>query len=200
MKKILFSIFALCAGFFAQAQQQSLGPSAGFNYAWLSNRDNTTGRPSFNIGLTYTYSIIENGGLGIDLRYSEEGTRQELNGVDLTTKLNYVRVPVKFIYFFGQLENDFRPKIFAGPTFGMLVGGKSEIQGELGTIEVDSKDYFENLDIGLNAGVGFNYRIVESTWFNFGVAYTHGFTNVVKSGPESFNRNINVNLGIAWGF
>lgn len=200
MKKVLFAIVALSTGFFAQAQQSSLGPSVGLNYAWLSDRDNTTGRPSFNIGLTYTYSIIQNGGLGIDLRYSEEGTKQEVNGVELTTKLNYVRLPIKFFYFFGQLEDNFRPKIFAGPSLGFLVGGKSEIASEFGTTEVDSKDYFENFDVGVNAGLGFNYRLVESIWLNFGVAYTHGLTNVVKSGPETFNRNVNVNLGVAWGF
>lgn len=200
MKKVLFILVAVSIGFYAQAQQSSLGPSVGFNFAWLSDLDNSSPRPSFNIGLTYTYSIIQNGGLGVDLRYSEEGTKQEVNGSSLITKLNYVRLPVKFYYFFGQLEDDFRPKVFAGPTLGFLVGGKTEVRSENGTTKVDSKDYFEGFDFGINAGVGFNYRLAEATWLNFGVAYTHGFINVVKSGPESFNRNVNVNLGVAWGF
>ncbi|HRI58738.1 MAG TPA: porin family protein [Saprospiraceae bacterium] len=200
MKKILFLIVAVSTGFVMQAQESSFGPSIGANYAWLSDLDNTSGRPSYNIGLTYTHSIIENVGFGLDLRYSEEGTRQEVTGVELTTKLNYVRLPVKFIYFFGQIEDDFRPKLFAGPTLGFLVGGKSQLRTETGTNEVASKDYFEGFDMGMNFGAGFNYRLAEATWLNFGVAYTHGFINVVKSGPEAFNRNVNVNLGIAWGF
>jgi hypothetical protein len=200
MKKLLFLIVAASTGFAAQAQQSSFGPSIGLNYAWLSDLDNTSGRPSYNLGVTYTHSIIENAGLGIDLRYSEEGSKQEVTGVELTTKLNYVRVPIKFIYFFGQLEKDFRPKLFAGPTMGFLIGGKSQLRSETGTTEVDSKDYYESVDLGLNFGTGFNYRLAEAMWLNFGVAYTHGFVNVVKSGPEAFNRNVNVNLGIAWGF
>lgn len=51
---------------------------------------------------------------------------------------------------------------------------RSEIRSETGTTEVDSKDYFEGFDFGLNTGVGFNYRLAEATWLNFGVAYTHG--------------------------
>lgn len=200
MKNILFSFIAICASYFAQAQKQSLGPTAGFNYAWLSDLDNTTGRPSFNVGLTYTYSIIENSGLGVDLIYSEEGTKQEVSNLDLTTELNYIRVPIKYFYFFGDIEDDFRPKIYIGPSFAFLVGGTSEVRSETGTVEVDSKDYFEGFDVGVNVGTGFNYRLAEATWLNFNVAYTHGMINVVKSGPEASNRNINVNLGVAWGF
>lgn len=200
MKKVLFALVAISTGFFAQAQQSSFGPSLGVNYAWMSDRDDVSGRPSFNLGVTYTYSILQNSGLGVDLRYSEEGTRQEIGGFELTTKLNYVRLPIKFIYFFGEMEDDFRPKLFAGPTLGVLVGGKSEIRTEFGSTEVDSKDYFESFDAGVNVGAGFNYRLAESTWLNFGVAYTHGLLNVVKNGPDSSNRNVNVNLGIAWGF
>ena len=166
----------------------------------MSDRDDVSGRPSFNLGVTYTYSILQNSGLGVDLRYSEEGTRQEIGGFELTTKLNYVRLPIKFIYFFGEMEDDFRPKLFVGPTLGVLVGGKSEIRTEFGSTEVDSKDYFESFDAGVNVGAGFNYRLAESTWLNFGVAYTHGLLHVVKNGPDSSNRNVNVNLGIAWGF
>lgn len=200
MKKILFALVAISIGFVAQAQQSSFGPSVGFNYAWMSDLDNSTGRPSFNVGLTYTHSILQHSGFGIDLRYSQEGTKQQVNGLDLTTKLDYVRVPIRFIYFLGELENDFRPKLYAGPSLGILVGGKSEVRSEIGTATVDSKDYFETFDFGVNVGTGFNYRLAEATWLNFDVAYTHGFLNVVKNGPESFNRNVNVNLGVAWGF
>ena len=38
---------------------------------------------------------------------------------------------------------------------------------------VDSEDFYEGFDMGINFGTGFNYRLAESTWLNFGVAYTY---------------------------
>lgn len=200
MKNIVFALFLLSAASAVQAQVNSLGPTAGFNYAWMSNREGSTGRPSFNAGLTYTYSIFEKGGLGVEARYSEEGMKLERGNVDYVTDLKYLRVPFKVHYFFNDLEDDFRPKIYAGPSLGFLIGGETEIVGENGKIVVDSKDLFESFDFGATVGTGFNYRLAEMTWLNFDVAYTHGFVNVVDNGEESFNRNLNVNVGVAWGF
>ncbi|HNE30290.1 MAG TPA: porin family protein [Saprospiraceae bacterium] len=200
-----YSVFFVIAFSFLHhslhAQVNSLGPTAGFNYAWMNNRDNTSGRPGFNVGLTYTYSIFEKGGLGVDLRYSEEGMRLEQGNKTYTSELNYLRLPFKFHYFFNELEDDFRPKIYAGPSLGFLVGGDTEIASFEGlTTTVDSRDLFEKFDMGLVAGAGFNYRIASSTWLNFDVAYTHGLVDLPKNGSASYNRNINVNLGVAWGF
>ncbi len=202
IKQHLLVLIAVCAGYFAQAQVQSLGPTVGFNYAWMSDINDATGRPSFNIGLIYNYSILENIGLGVEARYSEEGVKQDIGRNTLTSKVNYARIPLEFNYFFGQLENDFRPKIFAGPSLAFLVGGKTEIRNGEVLTTVDSKDIFEKFDFGVHIGTGFNYRLAEMTWLNFDVAYTHGLTSVVQNngGSDAKNRLVNVNLGIAFGF
>jgi outer membrane protein W len=202
MKKYIFALAAICSGYFAQAQVQSFGPTVGFNYAWLSDLDNESGRPSFNAGFTYNYSILQSAGLGIEARYSEEGVKQDIGNATLTTKLNYIRVPLKFQYFFGELGDNFRPKIFAGPSFAFLMGGKSEIRAGETTTTIDSKDVFEGFDVGLLGGLGFNYRLAERTWLNFDVAYTHGMLDVAgsNSGSDAKNRLVNVNVGVAFGF
>ncbi|MCA0238707.1 MAG: PorT family protein [Bacteroidetes bacterium] len=202
MKKVLFILATVFTGYIAQAQVQSFGPTAGFNYAWLSDLSNASGRPSFNAGFTYNYSILESAGIGIEARYSEEGVKQDIGNATLTTKLNYIRVPLKFQYFFGKLGQDFRPKVFVGPSFGFLVGGKSEIRSGETTTTINSKDVYEGFDAGLHAGAGFNYRLAERTWLNFDVAYTHGLIDVAgsKSGSDAQNRLVNVNLGVAFGF
>lgn len=199
MKKFIFVLTALCASYFSQAQTQSFGPTAGFNWAWLSDVDEVKGRPSFNLGFTYTYSILESAGIGIDVRYSEEGARWETGGTTYATRLNYLRVPLKFQYFFGGLGDDIRPKIFAGPSFAFLIGGKSDVG--VGDTEFDSKDLYEGFDVGLMGGVGFNYRLAERTWLNFDLAYTHGMLEVLgdKGLSDAKNRLVNLNVGVAFG-
>ena len=111
-------------------------------------------------------------------------------------------MPLKFQYFFGELGDNFRPKIFAGPSFAFLIGGKSEIRAGETTTTIDSKDVFEGFDVGLLGGLGFNYRLAERTWLNFDVAYTHGMLDVAgsKSNSDAKNRLVNVNVGVAFGF
>lgn len=199
MKKVLFVLTALCASYFTQAQTQSFGPTAGFNWAWLSDIDDVKGRPSFNIGFTYNYSILESAGIGIEARYSEEGARWEDRGETFTTRLNYIRVPMEFHYFFGRLGERIRPKIFAGPSFAFLVGGKADVG--VGGQTVDSRDFYEGFDVGLMGGIGFNYRLAERTWLNFDFAYTHGLLDVVQESTfsDAQNRMVNLNVGVAFG-
>lgn len=200
MKNLLFVCAALFMGLNLNAQVNSLGPTAGFNYAWMSDRAGSTGRPAWNAGLTYTYSIFQKVGIGVDAKYSVEGMKLEQNNVKYLTDLRYIRLPFKVIYFFNELPDNFRPKLYVGPTLGFLIGGKTDAVTETGKVTVDSKDLIENFDFGATVGAGFNYRLAEMTWLNFDVAYTHGFVDVVKSGAKSSNRNVNVNLGVAWGF
>jgi len=203
MKKLLFiPLFVIIACFTAQAQVHSIGPTLGFNYAWLSDVDNSSPRPSYNFGLIYNYSILQSGGFGIEARYSEEGVKQDVGGTTVTSKINYLRIPMKFQYFFGQLSEDFRPKLFAGPSFAILMGGKTEVRNGSVTTEVDSKDLYGGFDVGIQLGGGFNYRLAETTWLNFDAAYTHGLLDAAgdKSNSTAKNRLLNLNLGVAFGF
>ncbi len=196
---LLIAGFVLGCTSFAHTQEFSIGPTIGINNAWISDAPgDTRGLLGFNAGLTMVYSTEEHWGLGLDLKYSGEGVVTEQRGAIAKTRLHYVRVPLKLYHFFNDFGNDFRPKIYVGPSFGFLAGGKTEQFLEVGTIEVDSKDLYEPFDLGLTFGTGFNYRIASRTWLNFDLAYGHGFTDIVKSG-KGFNRNLNLNLGIAWG-
>lgn len=202
MKKVIFSIAFLCACMTVRAQVSSLGPTVGYNHAWISDADNTDARPSFNLGLIYNHSIFERAGLSAELRYSQEGSKTNVGGLTVVNKVNYVRVPLSFVYYFGALEDDFRPKFFVGPSFGFLVGGETKTRVGETTVTVDAKDVYEPFDFGLHGGVGFNYRLAESTWLNFNVAYTHGVIDLVSdnNSNNSQNRLVNVNLGVAFGF
>ncbi len=200
MKNLLFTAaFVLCGISIANSQEFSLGPTVGINNAWLEDAPGETqGLIGLNAGLTMVYSTEEHWGIGVDLKYSGEGVETKLRGLTAKTHLNYVRVPVKVIYFFNNFGNDFRPKIYLGPTLGILTGGKTERFLEVGTIKFDSKDLYEGVDLGLTFGTGFNYRVAPGTWLNLDLAYGHGFTDIAKSGT-AYNRNLSLNVGLAWG-
>jgi hypothetical protein len=136
--------------------------------------------------------------VGLDLKYSGEGMKTKLRGETATTRLNYVRIPIKLIYFFNNFGNDFRPKIYVGPSLGILAGGETKLFLPSGTAKVDSKDLYEDVDLGLLFGTGFNYRIASGTWLNVDLAYGHGFTDIAKTG-DAYNRNFSLNVGLAWG-
>src|SRR5690625_1238473 len=75
----------------------------------------------FLAGVTSTYSINESSGITVDVLYSGEGFKigkEEMN-------LNYLRIPVLYNVFFGQLGESFRPKVFAGPQAGFLLSAKA---------------------------------------------------------------------------
>jgi len=200
MKNLLL-LFAFLLGTLSitHAQEFSLGPVIGVNYTSLSDAPGTnSGLLGLNAGLALVYSTEEHWGIGMDLKYSGEGMETEQRGMTAKTRLNYVRLPVKFYYFFNKFGDDFRPKIYVGPSFGLLAGGKTERFTELGTFKTNSTDLYEKFDVGALIGTGFNYRVARGTWLNVDVAYAHGLTNIAKSG-KAFNRNVLASVGLAWG-
>lgn len=194
MKKLLSTLTILSSLFFTSltihAQSKfSLGPNAGFGHSSVSNYDNETFKLAANAGLSLVYSATEHFGIGLDAKYSYEGVK---TGKDQGIDLNYFRFPLKAIYFFNDYGDKLRPKIFAGPSFGFLSSAKAN--------DVDVKNSFNSSDVGLTAGVGFNYRLSKDTWFNGDLNYLHGLSDVTKSAAvKNQNRNLGLNVGVNFG-
>lgn len=196
MKKVIIAIFILSGlSYTAIAQSKfSLGPNAGVGHSWISNTEGAKFKLAANAGLSLVYSATEHFGIGLDAKYSFEGVKgssMEL-GANNSLDLNYFRLPLKAIYFFNGYGNAFRPKIFAGPSFGFLTSAKFG--------DTDVKDQFNSSDVGITAGLGFNYRLVKNTWFNADLNYLHGLSNLNKNSAETnHNRNIGINVGVNFG-
>ena len=196
MKKLMLTLFAITSFIFAQAQLNlSLGPNAGFGHTWTSGSGDNTYQPAGNFGLAAVYSHNNHLGLGVDLKYSIEGGKKEIANVDVKTRLNYLRIPIKGIYFFRDYGASLRPKISLGPSFGFLVGGKQEIE----STETDVKDSYKSFDVGLLGSAGLHYNLVTNTWLHFDVSYYHGLSDISESAETNRNRNIGINLGVAFG-
>ena len=134
MKKIL-AVCMVSVGFsmVAKAQSFSIGPNAGYGTTWLDNFKDKKYKSAGNVGLSFIYSTKSSFGIGADVKYSFEGGKRQyattVPGVTATEEasLNYLRVPIKAMWFFGSYGQRVRPKITLGPSFGFLVGGKTEV-------------------------------------------------------------------------
>lgn len=202
MKKSILTAIAIIVIAISHAQPIiSIEPNVGFGHAWMSGDDddiNNKYQLAGNFGVAFVYSSENYVGFGVDLKYSIEGANKENNNaaISRTTRLNYIRIPVKGIYFFRDLGSSFRPKISLGPSFGFLVGGKEEI----GSVEYDAKDRYKSFDLGLLANAGFHYNLVRNMWLHFDINYYNGLLDVSETQEANRNRSIGVNLGVAFGF
>ena len=182
------------------AQNLSLGPTAGFGHAWATTSGIEADKQfhgAYNIGGKLVYSFMSHWGVSADVKFSGEGVNIGNDQDDkIVIRANYLRIPLQGIYFFGDYGQAVRPKISLGPSFGFLTGGKTKLyeDGEV-VNEGKTKDVLDGFDFGLTGAVGANFRIAEATWLNADIAYYHGLTNTAKSG-EFKNRNIGINIGV----
>lgn len=191
---------------FVNAQNLSLGPTAGFGHSFVShdNDDNDNEFwPSYNAGAKLVYSFVSHWGISAAVKFSGEGAKQSaLAGNDeyeYRYRANYIRVPLEGIYFFGELGDAVRPKLAIGPSFGFLIGGESETKIN-GTVNntVKTKDVFDSFDFGLTGAAGANFRLGGDKWLNTDITYYHGLTDISTSpvAGKIKNRNIGLNVGI----
>lgn len=206
MKRLF--IFLLSAGTIvtARAQQNvSFGPTVGFGHSWLSgvNGDQKF-HPSFNVGASLVYSPSTHWGFGADLKYAREGAKRAASANDNapTTSINldYLRLPLKAYYFFGNYGDAVRPKVALGPTLGFMLGAKSTYDDNNHETTTDVKDGYKTFDIGLQGSAGVNIRVARNTWLNTDLTYYHGLADIRKAANNSiYNRNIGVNVGLTFG-
>lgn len=205
MKRLIMVSAALLTIHTLHAQHLSLGPSAGFGHAWMSNTDNIQFKPTVNIGASFIYSVVPHFGIGADLRlHFMEGVCNKYDNGSVvernTLNATYLRLPVKFIYFFGAYGDRLRPKIYAGPSFGVLLGGNTVLKREKSDyrMESNSRDLLRDFDFGLTAGAGINFRVRRATWLNLDLAYTHGLTDAGRAPGYQANRNLGIAAGLTF--
>ncbi|MBK7872628.1 MAG: outer membrane beta-barrel protein [Saprospiraceae bacterium] len=131
--------------------------------------------------------------------YSQEGSQYDINATTVKTDLDYIRLLLAYNVFFGDLGDRLRPKLYIGPTLGFLIDADTEVRNQ----ETDIMDNYKNLDIGLAAGLGFNYRIGSQQWLNFDARFQPGLTDIVENKPSGTdairNQAIQLSIGVAFG-
>ncbi|MEO6306132.1 MAG: outer membrane beta-barrel protein [Bacteroidia bacterium] len=202
MKKLVL-IFAFISGAFVSFSQSNLnkipsdpieeskfsfGIKGGFGHSFIVPYKNTEFMPSWDAGLSAVYSPFVHWGFGLDAIYSAEGAKFTSVENSYVTNLNYVRIPVKVIYFFNEYKNDFRPKVAIGPTVGFLTNAKDN-------------PGFTKTDFGANASLGFNYRLLRAVWLSVDGTYYQGLIDSYTLNNENdLNGNVRLDVGINIGF
>ncbi len=162
----------------------SIGPRLGVNFANINvDADSRTG---LTAGITSTYSINESSGVSVDVLYSQEG--YERGNTDY--KVDYIRVPVFYNLFFGNLGEAFRPKIYAGIAPGFLMSAEQN--------NADVQAQYKSTVIDLAGGLGFHYRLANRVWLNTDLRAFLGL-NPMANNQDVKNRTIQLSLGIAYG-
>jgi len=183
----------------------TVGPRIGINVSTLSGVSDDKAKPGLVAGVFMVYSVLEHFGLSADLLFSGEGSQYKdnfsssSNGVMTDVKttnklaLNYLRMPLQAIVFFGDHGNALRPKLSVGPTIGVLLTAKNKYSRTTtvnngATLitqdndqKLDMKNYFTPIDFGAMAAAGFNYKITEGFWLNFDLRYYIGATDINDS-------------------
>ena len=187
----------LSLGNHLSAQNWSIGPIAGVNVTNIDidapEGQNFESRPGFAGGLVVNYSDIEHFGASVNFLFSQYGG--QVDGTDSKTRLNYFQVPLYAVWYFNELEDNFRPKIYAGPYLGFLLAAKDESGRDLNP----TGEAFNDVDAGITAGLGFNYRMARGLWLNFDLRYNHGLANISAiDAVDAHNRGFGAMLGVAF--
>jgi len=172
----------------------SLGPAIGFGHTGIRNTVGTDiFKPNWSAGVIFNYSSQSHWGFAADVLWSMEGARVQSSGDEIDLTLQYIRVPLKVAYYFGDFEDDFRPKITLGPSMGFLIDGDSD-SDSYGTTDVTS--FYNKFDIGVNASLGFNWKLATNMWLNTDLNYYTGFTDIRTN---QYNSHFGLQLGLAFG-
>lgn len=192
MKKIIIGLCLLATvSLFGQTEEKafSIGPTVGANHSFLVPYTSKF-YPTWTAGLSCIYSPGEHWGVGGDLRFSKEGSKtSSVEGISDEIELYYLRIPVKGMYFFGDVADDFRPKITLGPSIGFLVDEKNTTWAPANKV-----------DFGLNGSAGFNYRLMQDFWLNVDANYYQGLTRVRNATTErELNGSVGLQVGVLFG-
>jgi hypothetical protein len=175
MRKLLLvaaiAVFGLTT---LNAQEVKIGIKGGLNFADVIG-DNTEGLDvitAFHFGVMTEFMISDKFSFQPELLYSNQGYSLGSEDSD-TVELDYLNLPLMGKYYLTKGLS-----LEAGPQIGVLLSGDYD--------ELDVKDDFKNMDLSLNAGIGYKLN----SGLNFSMRYNFGLTDIVNSDLSSFKNGV----------
>ena len=185
MKKFIFAIAALCAGFGMQAQGLNFGLKAGANFSNFSGDINSDGITSFHAGGVLEINLVPTFSVQAEALFSSQGgealyEEEGAVGVARDINLDYISVPVmaKFYVLPDRLS------LMAGPQFSFLVN--------------EAEEAFETKSFDLAASGGVELKIIAGLFAQ--ARYNIGLTDVNDSGFEGDVKNSVFQLSVGYMF
>lgn len=180
-KNILALVLVLAGVSQIQAQENSpsIGIKGGYNMSnlYTEDVDDQNVLSGFNVGLFATLPISSSLAIQPELNYTTKGAELQYDNLfaqgTAKFRLNYVEVPVLIK---ANLTKNFN--VHFGPYAAFLIDSKITNEGQDGNINFEEsidKDDLNTVDVGVAAGVGFDFDT-----FGIGARYNYGLTTVGK--------------------
>ena len=192
MKKIMMMLLMATVALTASAQNTlrdngtfTLQPKVGVGIGLLSGEwksvsgvDNKS-RTGLVAGVEGEYYVNDWLGIAAGLSYAQQGWKFEGSGIDETTKLDYLNIPLTGNFYVAK-----GLALKTGVQFGFLMNAKDE--------DVDIKDACEKLNLSIPIGVSY-----EMSNFVFDVRYNIGLnkTNKADNGNKVRSDLFQITLG-----
>jgi hypothetical protein len=222
MRKLSFAVVLLLSIVFVTGSQAQLriGVRAGANIAGQTRDIDTTtlsSKVGFIGGLDLQYWFSTSLGLDLQLLYDQKGvsegevsvpnpiTHQQAT-VSRDMSLNYLEIPL--LIRFNLSDGQYRPYVFAGPSFGLFLSGKQtttstgeNVASNLNA-ETDIPSANMGSDLALDFGAGIAYKMVYGPAFTLDAGYAMGMSKITKAGVDDTanirSKDIRIMLGISF--
>ncbi|WP_318640974.1 porin family protein [Flavobacterium ardleyense] len=210
MKKIILSVAAMLTFGFVNAQEVEFGVKAGVNIASITGDvEDVSAKIGFHIGGFAEIKISEKFSVQPELLFSTQGAKSEYtyNEGGFTEKstdklnLNYINIPVMAKLYVAEGFS-----LEAGPQIGFLMSSKTKSDYTITgggmdineSVEVDSKEFTNTVDFGLNFGLG--YKFTEN--LSAGARYNLGLSDINKEvdGEALSVKNSVIQVSIGYSF
>lgn len=208
---MLMLLASLFAGSKTFAQQGvSFKASAGAQTSWIFNSDDSDVdgfsqkfylHPAFSLGAGYNFT--DNLGLGLDVMYSFQGRKYEIDDVEARLSMDYLKIPLYFHYNTNP-ASQWMFSANVGPQVGILTRAKAlDSDGnELG----DVKDGYKDLTFGAFASAGTEYKLTNNLNLFGLVRYDFDFSNCeddeaagyTDGRSSSHNSSLGIQLGVRY--
>lgn len=138
--------------------------------------DNSNLKFAYGIGISDHLQLTETFALQTGLEFIQKGKKEDLIPNDVTTKLNYLLVPLTGEFSFGEkigFNKGQRFYVATGPYFAYLLSSKTTA----GTTTDKPRDY----DLGLRLSTGLEFPVFAADKIRIGLNYDMGLTDVYKT-------------------
>lgn len=187
MKKILLTAVVMLASVASYAQQAvgtfTLQPKIGINVASLTKCDGCDPRIGLAAGVEAEYQATDIFSVSAGLIYSMQGNKAKEEGVTLTTKLDYINIPILANVY---VTKGLAVKLGVQPAFN--VSDKQKLSGGKASVEAEDVGA-ESFDFSIPVGLSYEYNNVV-----FDARYNFGVTNIADGG-DSKNSVFQFTLG-----
>lgn len=187
MKKILLTAVVMLASVASYAQHAvgafTLQPKIGMNVASLTKCDGCDPRIGLAAGVEAEYQATDIFSVSAGLIYSMQGNKAKEEGVTLTTKLDYINIPILANVY---VTKGLAVKLGVQPAFN--VSDKQKLSGGKASVEPEDVGA-ESFDFSIPVGLSYEYNNVV-----FDARYNFGVTNIADGG-DSKNSVFQFTLG-----